>query len=184
MLDDLWYIAVGSLFVLGIGGYANIRARRETARHQPLSAPTRAMMALAYSGLAVTIALAALTHALPIDLSDELTLGLRIAGLAFVLIGATIVIAVFAGSRKRTWDVDTDTLSTRGVYALSRNPRAVGWTAINVGLGLATTSGAVLALAAIFLLAYLPWILLEEVVLERHFGDQYRTYRARTRRFL
>lgn len=184
MLEDLWYIAIGALFVLGIGGLANIRARRETARHLPLSAPTRAMMVVAFSGLYVTIALAALTRALPIDLSDELTLGLRITGLAIILLGAAMVIAVFVGSRKRTWDVDTDRLSTRGVYALSRNPRAIGWTAINVGLGLTTTSGAVLALAAIFLLAYLPWILLEEVVLERHFGDQYRTYRARTRRFL
>ncbi len=184
MLEDLWYIAIGALFVLGIGGLANIRARRESARHQPLSASTRMLMVLAFTGLYITIAIAALARALPIDIHEDITVGMRIAGIAIILVGTAMVIAVFAGSRKRTWDVDTDRLSTRGVYALSRNPRAVGWTAINVGLGLATTSGAVLALAAIFLLAYFPWILLEEVVLERHFGDQYRTYRARTRRFL
>jgi protein-S-isoprenylcysteine O-methyltransferase Ste14 len=178
---DWWLVAAGAGLILGVGGGANVRARRESALGAGLSRTTRAMMMVAFGGLGIAIVLAAVTRAVPMDL--PLGVGLACGGVLVALGGATVA-AVFTGARKRTWDVDTDRLVTTGVYGLTRNPRAVGWFTINVGLGLATRSWGVLALAGLFLLGYLPWILLEEVALERHFGATYRAYRSRTPRFV
>lgn len=188
MLEGLVHIVVGALLILGVGGIANLRGRRETAKAEGarLSLLTRVMMLLAFGGLGATIASAALTRAWPLNSGAEGWAGivLNIAGIPLIILGACIVIAVFAGSRKRTWAVDTDKLATTGIYGRTRNPRALGWFLIYVGVALATGSGAVLVLAALFLLGYLPWILAEERALERHFGEEYRAYRERTPRFI
>lgn len=185
MFNDSWFIAIGAALVLGIGGIANWRARRETLANgqSELSLPTRVLMVTAFGGMSITILLAAFDRALPLDVGPTATLILRIVGTLAAALGGLLIIAVFA-SRKRTWDVDTEHLATGGAYAVSRNPRAVGWTAIYLGLGLFAGSGAVIALAAVYLLGYTPWIVLEEQVLARRFGDEYRAYCLRTRRFL
>jgi protein-S-isoprenylcysteine O-methyltransferase Ste14 len=187
MREGLLHIVIGALFMFAVGAHAHMRVRREAARPAGgLSRPTRALMLLTFGGLGATLASAALGRAWPLDLPPDSRAALVIyaAGLILVVAGAVIVIAVFTGSRKRTWAVDTDRLATTGIYGLTRNPRAMGWFLIYLGIALAAGSWAGVALAVIFLLGYLPWILLEEAALDRHFGDEYRAYRRRTPRFI
>jgi protein-S-isoprenylcysteine O-methyltransferase Ste14 len=75
-------------------------------------------------------------------------------------------------------------LETRGPYARVRHPGYLGAWLIVLGAMLAFGSAATLPLVLLFL-----WLLLaragrEDRVLEQHFGDQFRRYRARTGRFL
>jgi protein-S-isoprenylcysteine O-methyltransferase Ste14 len=52
------------------------------------------------------------------------------------------------------------------------------------GVGLYGRSGAALVIAGFFMVAFVPWILAEERALVQRFGDEYRSYCGRTRRFL
>lgn len=180
-------VMTGAILILGVGGFARYRGRRDAAcLGGHLSRLTRILMLVAFGGFGTTVVVAACMHAWPLALPypQWSEAALDAAGIASLIIGAFVVISVFVGSRKRTWAVDTDELATTGIYGRTRNPRALGWFLIYLGLALVTHSGAALLLSPIFLLGYLPWILLEEVALEEHFGDEYRAYRRRTPRFL
>jgi protein-S-isoprenylcysteine O-methyltransferase Ste14 len=78
-----------------------------------------------------------------------------------------------------------DRLARAGVFRLSRNPMYLGF--LLVLMGAAWMSGTLAAWAAPLLfyaaaaLWYIPY---EEAMLERAFGDQWRTYRRTTRRWL
>lgn len=75
-------------------------------------------------------------------------------------------------------------LETRGLYARIRHPGYAGaWLA---ALGGALAFGSALALPLVAVMGSLLWSRAgrEESMLERHFGDEYRRYRARTGRFV
>jgi protein-S-isoprenylcysteine O-methyltransferase Ste14 len=76
-------------------------------------------------------------------------------------------------------------LVTTGIHAWSRNPIYVGMFFIYAGIGMAARSPWVLVLA-LPLLIILHYVVVarEEVYLERRFGDSYRDYKARVRRWL
>lgn len=79
----------------------------------------------------------------------------------------------------------TDRLLTRGIYAMTRNPMYLGM--ISMMLGVALTFGTLPFNIAT--LAYLVFIdrvfcAYEEAKLEATFGDEYRRYRARVRRWM
>ncbi len=96
--------------------------------------------------------------------------------------------ALFAFFRARTTphpNHPVSALVTSGPYGLSRNPMYVGVSGFMAGLALIANT--------LWLLAVLPpvWILLrrlvidrEEAYLERKFGEDYRVFAARTRRWL
>ncbi len=74
---------------------------------------------------------------------------------------------------------------SKGPYAYSRNPMYVAWTSIYIGVDL--------ILNTVWLLVFLPVVLIgthyyaiikEERFLEREFGDEYREYKERVRRYL
>jgi protein-S-isoprenylcysteine O-methyltransferase Ste14 len=78
-----------------------------------------------------------------------------------------------------------DALVTSGPYRFTRNPMYLGMTILYVGLAL--------ALGIIWAFAFLPIVLVivnrrviavEEGLLEAEFGDQYREYKSRVRRWL
>lgn len=76
-------------------------------------------------------------------------------------------------------------LLTTGVYRFSRNPIYVGMTLVLLGWALVLGSLGALLLVPLFP----PWIQrlfihTEEAMLETTFGDAYRAYAARTRRWL
>ena len=73
-------------------------------------------------------------------------------------------------------------LLTRGAYAVSRHPQALGWGLLLTGAGLAGRSLAALLLAAPYwglLLAYLP---IEERHLRAVYGERYAGYARRVHR--
>lgn len=113
-----------------------------------------------------------------------------------VVAGVAIVVAGFAWL---TWSALTMTrggsslpvhrptaqLVIRGPYRWSRNPIYAGMVLAFLGLGLARSSWWFVALAvAVALLLRWGVILREEAYLERKFGDEYREYAKRVRRWL
>ena len=72
-----------------------------------------------------------------------------------------------------------------GPYRWIRHPAYTGGTvsAIGIGLALSTWLGAALA-GAVLAAAYAARIPKEEALLTQEFGDEYRSYVARTKRFV
>jgi protein-S-isoprenylcysteine O-methyltransferase Ste14 len=75
-------------------------------------------------------------------------------------------------------------LETRGLYAGIRHPGYLG--AVLATLGGALAFGSAAALAPVAAMGLLLWARAgrEERMLEQHFGDAYRSYRARSGQFL
>jgi protein-S-isoprenylcysteine O-methyltransferase Ste14 len=77
------------------------------------------------------------------------------------------------------------TLVATGIHAWSRNPIYVGMSLFYLGVGVAARSSWVilLALPIAFIIRY-GVVAREEAYLERRFGDEYRDYKARVRRWM
>jgi protein-S-isoprenylcysteine O-methyltransferase Ste14 len=76
-------------------------------------------------------------------------------------------------------------LVTTGIHGYSRNPIYVGMFLIYAGIGVAAMSPWILVLLLpIAIVMQYGVVAREEVYLERHFGDAYRDYKARVRRWL
>jgi protein-S-isoprenylcysteine O-methyltransferase Ste14 len=75
-------------------------------------------------------------------------------------------------------------LVTTGPYALSRNPMYIGWVLVQLGVGLATGSGWVLATLPAVGAGLHRDVVREERRLARLFGDEYQRYSARVARYL
>jgi protein-S-isoprenylcysteine O-methyltransferase Ste14 len=76
-------------------------------------------------------------------------------------------------------------LVTTGIHGWSRNPIYVGMFLLYAGIGIAAPSPwvLILALPLVVILRY-GVVAREEAYLERRFGDAYRDYKARVRRWL
>ncbi|MCP4200591.1 MAG: isoprenylcysteine carboxylmethyltransferase family protein [bacterium] len=73
----------------------------------------------------------------------------------------------------------------KGPYRMTRNPMYLGMALLQGAAGLWKSNGWIIGLLPLALLGvYLIAIRPEEVYLERKFGDAYRDYRARVRRWL
>lgn len=74
-------------------------------------------------------------------------------------------------------------LMTRGLYRFSRNPGYVGWAIVCIGIGIATASWVILALA-VFSMTINHFIVLgeERLCLEKY-GDPYREYMTKVPRY-
>jgi protein-S-isoprenylcysteine O-methyltransferase Ste14 len=82
-------------------------------------------------------------------------------------------------------DQPTTALVTTGVYGFSRNPLYLALTAIYLGIGLLLPSLLVLALVVpVLILMHYGVVVREEAYLERKFGEPYRAYKKRVRRWL
>lgn len=110
-------------------------------------------------------------------------LGPLIVALGFVGLPAVVAFRR-AGTQPQPWR-PTTALVVTGVYQFSRNPMYVGFTLFYVGISLWVNS--------LWPLLFLPLVLgimtygviaREEAYLERLFGDEYRAYRSRVRRWL
>jgi protein-S-isoprenylcysteine O-methyltransferase Ste14 len=110
------------------------------------------------------------------------TRGVRPLGGSLIIVGA--VVAAWATRTAGPVDLERPArLVTRGPYAVSRHPMYVAWTLIYVGVALVFN--------VLWLLVLLPLLGLlvhrearrEESRLEDAFGDAYRTYRRRVRRY-
>ncbi len=75
-------------------------------------------------------------------------------------------------------------LVTRGPYAIVRHPMYTSLILVGVGLAFAWDSWVTLGFALIFAVPFWMHTAIEEQMLETHFGDEWRTYKARVPRLV
>jgi len=118
-------------------------------------------------------------------LSAELA---RIAGPVFVTLGfiglPALLAFLRAGTHPEPWRPATALVLT-GPYRLTRNPMYLGLALLYLGISLwVNTVWPLLALPLVLLVIHFGVVRREEAYLERRFGEQYRAYRARVRRWI
>jgi protein-S-isoprenylcysteine O-methyltransferase Ste14 len=131
----------------------------------------------------------ALDHLLPVAFPLPRTdLHPIIAG-TLILIG----IAVFAASIRNFSSAATPVqgtkptrvLVTTGIHGWSRNPIYLGMFLVYVGIGISVRSPSIVILTLpLAIIVHYGVIAREEAYLERRFGDEYRNYKARVRRWV
>jgi len=159
--------------------------RRLPVEYRTSLRPSLLMIAMVWAFLAVHFSLvvvAALESAWRFSLPQTLALS---AGLLLIAVGSTVYLSAAAAFRslKRMNFMDATRLVTDGIYRWSRNPQAVGWMLVLLGLGLARRSGMVLVLAAVCWLSFRLSLPLEEELLRRLYGEAYGTYERHTHRY-
>lgn len=119
-----------------------------------------------------------------------------VAGLARVALASGLLAAGTAlmrsgfGAQRRAGTtvpthLPTDAIASDGAYAWSRNPLYLGLMLLYCGVAALADSVWVLGLLVpLFAVLRLGVVRREEAYLERKFGDAYRAYRARVRRWL
>jgi protein-S-isoprenylcysteine O-methyltransferase Ste14 len=165
---------------------ARLVIRRMAADYTGKQTLTPATVALMYGAYAANIgglALAAHRRSWPLPIPAGLA---RPAGTALAAAGTAVALggAGRFGSVRQVSGVEPGALVTAGVYRYTRNPQYLGIVAALAGIGIAARSGLAGAIAASVWAAFNRWIPAEERHLTRIFGDEYRTYMARTRRWL
>jgi protein-S-isoprenylcysteine O-methyltransferase Ste14 len=125
---------------------------------------------------------------LPLD-GAALRLEMRVAGLAALALwlafdGWALALLLRAGTSPNPMRATT-TLVTAGPYRISRNPIYVGYVFLQIGIALLKGSAWLLAmLVPVLILVDRLVVAREESYLEARFGDAYRAYRDRVRRWL
>ena len=121
----------------------------------------------------------------PLDLSGWVRFGL---GTLLVLAGGALMAAALGLFRKLGNDPEpwkpASVLVTDGIYRFTRNPMYLGMTLALIGLGLLFASPGVLLSVPVVLLAIRTQVIAqEEAYLTRRFGEDYRAYTRRVRRW-
>lgn len=118
---------------------------------------------------------------LPATVSTPLAV---LCGLAGLLVIPAIRAFRRAGTRPEPWK-PTTALVTDGPFRFSRNPMYLGFSLIYLAVALSIGSGWTLALFPVVLLVMHHGVIQrEERYLERRYGEAYRDYRRRVRRWL
>ena len=111
-------------------------------------------------------------------------LGAVVFALALALFAWAIATMTRAGSNVRS-SLPTTTIVDTGPYRFTRNPIYLGMVLGLIGLAIAFNSlWLLLTLVPFVLVIRYDVVAREEAYLERKFGDDYRRYRARVRRWL
>jgi protein-S-isoprenylcysteine O-methyltransferase Ste14 len=113
----------------------------------------------------------------------------RAVGMVIVVFGLWLNVDAFklfkrSGQNPAPWKPSPE-LVLSGAYRFSRNPMYLGMTCIQLGLGLALNNLWISLLAAFSLLAvHFIAVLPEERYLTEKFGDSYRGYLVKVRRYI
>ena len=115
-------------------------------------------------------------------------LSVIIAGLA-ILIGISLFAAGVKNFSRSATPIPTNqparALVTTGIHGWTRNPIYLGFFLVYIGIGIAVHSPWILVLTMPIAVAMRYGVVArEEAYLERRFGDAYRDYKARVRRWL
>ena len=116
--------------------------------------------------------------------------GIRwIVASALILVGVALAVAAIRNfSRAETpvpTNVPTRALVTTGIHGWTRNPIYVGFFLIYIGIGIAARSPWILILVLPLAITIRYGVIArEEAYLGRRFGDDYRDYKTRVRRWL
>jgi len=110
-------------------------------------------------------------------------------GLALVALGLAIAIPGRLALKSAGTNVNpskpTTAIVTRGPYRFTRNPLYIALTCLYVGLTLAFDTGwGLVLLVPVLATMHFGVVLREERYLEGKFGEEYRQYRGRVRRYL
>lgn len=131
----------------------------------------------------------ALSYQFPIA-SIPLGFGARIAlGVVFVVAGLAAAITarlhfIRTGQSVIPWK-PTPELIFQGPYRFTRNPMYVGLTLMQIGIGIALDNLWIVVLAAVTLaVIHVIAVRPEEAYLTQKFGDSYRQYLTRVRRYI
>jgi protein-S-isoprenylcysteine O-methyltransferase Ste14 len=125
---------------------------------------------------------------LPLILPEAALIRWTVGG-CVILIGVAIVATGVRNFSRAATPVPSNkpvrALGTTGIHGWSRNPIYVGMFLLYAGIGIAArgTWVLILALPLVIILRY-GVVAREETYLERRFGDAYRDYKARVRRWL
>src|SRR5205814_937857 len=116
-------------------------------------------------------------------------LGVRFSGVAVMLAGLALIAVAFrlfrkSGQEPAPWE-PTPSLAFAGPYRFTRNPMYVGMTSIPLGVGLLLGNLWIggLALLSLFVVHFIA-VRPEEAYLTERFGEPYRAYLRRVRRYL
>ena len=140
--------------------------------------------------LACLILWLVLDHMMPLPLTLPQTALVRwTAGDGLILLGVAIFAAGVRNFSSAATPVPTNkptrALVTTGAHGWSRNPIYLGLFLIYVGIGIAARSPSTLILTLPLAITIRYGVVArEEAYLERRFGDTYRDYQARVRRWL
>jgi protein-S-isoprenylcysteine O-methyltransferase Ste14 len=125
---------------------------------------------------------------LPLILPEVALIRWAVGG-GLILIGVAIMAAGIRNFSRAATPVPSNqpvrALVTTGIHGWSRNPIYVGMSLLYAGIGIGARSPwvLILALPLVIILRYRV-VAREETYLERRFGDAYREYKARVRRWL
>ena len=108
--------------------------------------------------------------------------GLAIVG--FVGVGLPGIIALRRAGTSPNPNRPTTALVVTGPYRFTRNPLYLSMALIYAGIALAAASLGALVLVLVAMVIVDRNAMLEEAYLERRFGDAYRAYKARVRRWV
>ena len=97
-----------------------------------------------------------------------------------------LLVVIWAMRTIEAMDISKPTaIVTTGPYALSRNPMYVAWTFIYAGIGVIVNSvWPLIFLPVAIIFTHYMSVIHEEHRLEEEFGDEYRRYRNKVRRYL
>jgi protein-S-isoprenylcysteine O-methyltransferase Ste14 len=137
---------------------------------------------------AVLVAALALNRLVPLDWFGS-AWGWTPIGAVMAVLGLGLGAAGFLAFRRAGTPVDptarAEALATAGIYAWTRNPMYLGMTIAFIGFGLAFASEWLTILSLLMPLALQKLAVeREERHLEKRFGDAWRAYAARVRRWI
>jgi protein-S-isoprenylcysteine O-methyltransferase Ste14 len=113
----------------------------------------------------------------------------HLGGLVLIAVGLFLIVAPARTFKSRDTAIkpfeESSVLVQDGLFAVSRNPMYLGMVLVVLGV-IALLRGAVPFIVPIVLVVvlYVRFIRFEEQALEQNFGDDYRAYKARVRRWL
>jgi len=113
----------------------------------------------------------------------------KIIGLGLIIIALGFAFSAFNEFRKLQTTLDphgsVKTLATNGVYKLSRNPIYLGFLLMVIGFPLYSGYYSGVIIAAFFLISMNRLVIeKEEAYLEEKFGEVYKNYKSKVRRWL
>ena len=119
----------------------------------------------------------------------EWSFAIRVAGGVAIVLGFWVMLSAVAAFRRIDEDPNpmepTGTLTFDGPYTLTRNPMYLGMALILGGLALAGNAlWPLLALVPVIWVIRTQVIAKEEAYLEAKFGNEYREFKARVRRWI
>ena len=173
---------VGLAALFGVHAHSGIT--RDYRQTEIASSPVVAAVWTSYVLHAVAVGCAAWRSLWPVPVDS---LFARSVGTAFAFLGILAFVAGLqaCGSLARMNGREPTTLIETGAYRWSRNPQNAGWIIALLGIAMAGRSLLAILLVVIeAVLLHLHFIRIEEPHLERLFGDEYRAYRRRVRRYV